>query len=251
MEPVAKGWMRAIIKLWERLTAAPPSSLLGAAIRGSIALHRGRVRPVSWAGKVFVLLSGLAGDGARDPNSVIADFVRHKGVDGSTGMLLPPPFVTALDAWDSILEQPWQDLAIDPRTAPSEGVRLVTYDRWFAIPEVPADQLERGFPQHMPAYVKHTGGIPDDHLKQLIQFRLSAHHLRVETGRWERPKPARCECVCVRSVPGVLWRTNCMFCLNALPIVDLDLPTQICFHSLVVKSELPTQSGLLATSAPS
>ena len=204
MQPVARAWVYGALKLWERLRAAPPDSLLGAALRGSISLQHNRVRPVSWAGKFFALLSGLAADGSRDPTGVIADFVTRKGCEGPAGGLLAPPFVPVYDAWDGLLQAPWQNLASDPRTAPSDGVRLVTYDKWFAVPAVPDAQLEPGFPQCMPAYVKHTGGIPFPQVKQLIQFRCSAHHLRVETGRWERPQLARGERVCEKCTRGVV-----------------------------------------------
>ena len=49
------------------------------------------------------------------------------------------------------------------------------------------EDLERGYPQGMARYIRHTGygGTPYDHVQQLIQSR--AHHLAIETGRGSRP----------------------------------------------------------------
>ncbi len=36
----------------------------------------------------------------------------------------------------------------------------------------------------VPDYVRHTAGIPSQHVRSLAAFRLGAHHLEVATGRW-------------------------------------------------------------------
>ena len=41
MNPVAKGWLRASIDLWRRLCKVPFDSLLGMAVRESLASHAG------------------------------------------------------------------------------------------------------------------------------------------------------------------------------------------------------------------
>ena len=54
MNPVAKGWLRASIDLWRRLCKVASDSLLGMAVRESLASHAGEgggSAPKSWAGR--------------------------------------------------------------------------------------------------------------------------------------------------------------------------------------------------------
>ena len=41
--------------------------------------------------------------------------------------------------------------------------------------EVPAEDLERGFPQGMARYIRHTEGTPYNHVQQLIWLRTVMH----------------------------------------------------------------------------
>ena len=61
---------------------------------------------------------------------------------------------------------------------------------------------EKGYPKGMPNYIKHTGGIPFAHVKQLMRFRTGAHHLWVETGRWLKPRLPRSLRVCQKCTWG-------------------------------------------------
>ena len=64
MDPVAKGWLRSSIALWERLQGAPSSSLLGIAARESIQMARSRARRnVAWAGRFMSMLHMIIGQG--------------------------------------------------------------------------------------------------------------------------------------------------------------------------------------------
>ena len=57
MEPVAKGWLRSSIALWERLQAAPSNSILGITVRESI--KRAQAAPkrnTSWAGRFLSMM---------------------------------------------------------------------------------------------------------------------------------------------------------------------------------------------------
>ena len=62
--------------------------------------------------------------------------------------------------------------------------------------DIPQEELEAGYPQGMPRYIRHTSGIPFTYVKQLMRFRTGAHHLAIETGRWARPKLPRQHRVC-------------------------------------------------------
>ena len=47
--------------------------------------------------------------------------------------------------------------------------------------DIPQEELEAGYPQGMPRYIRHTSGIPFTYVKQLMRFRTGAHHLAIET----------------------------------------------------------------------
>jgi hypothetical protein len=79
----------------------------------------------------------------------------------------------------------WEGLAVNPRTADTTTVRLAMYNSWFAVGK---GEQEKGYPECMPAYVKHTGGIPFDQVKHSMGLRTGAHHLWIETGRWLNPR---------------------------------------------------------------
>jgi hypothetical protein len=59
-------------------------------------------------------------------------------------------------------------------------------------------QSEPGFPPEMPRYICRTGGIPFAYVKQLMRLGTGAHHLAIETGRWQRPIVPRDERLCSR-----------------------------------------------------
>jgi hypothetical protein len=48
---------------------------------------------------------------------------------------------------------------------------------------LPQEELNAGYPQGMPRYIRHTSGIPFAYVKQLWRFRTGAHHLAIEMGR--------------------------------------------------------------------
>jgi hypothetical protein len=131
------------------------------------------------------------GQGSRDDAATVQNFVTQFGFDTSANRILPVPSGVLWVAWEKFIKrEPWEGLESDPRTAATERIRLVTYNSWFAVPEGTGVRQEKGYPQGMPNYIKHTGGIPFAQVKQLMRFRTGAHHLRVETERWLKP-PAR------------------------------------------------------------
>jgi hypothetical protein len=83
-------------------------------------------------------------------------------------------------------------------------VRLSTYNTWFAVPKEDKQGQEKGYPPGMPNYIKHTGGIPFSHVKQLMRLRTGAHHLRVETERWKKPRLPRSERICEKCTWGTM-----------------------------------------------
>jgi len=69
--------------------------------------------------------------------------------------------------------------------------------------ETPADILEDGRWTDGPGYVRMTAGIKRDRLRALSCFRLAAHHLEVETMKWQRPQPPRHARLCGLCGQGV------------------------------------------------
>jgi hypothetical protein len=197
-DPVAKGWVRASLALWGRLRAAPQDSLLGSAVRASITLARssnqGQKR--TWAGQFVAVMRNLFA--GRDPSGEVSRFVDSWGYNAPVEELLPMPCTAVWNAWDCLLQQKWEDLAgLDPRVAMSDQVKLATYGTWFATPLTEGEeQQEKGYPQGMPRYVRHTGGLPFDSVKSLMRFRTGAHYLAIETGRWQHPRVPRDERLC-------------------------------------------------------
>jgi hypothetical protein len=155
---------------------------MGIAARESIQRARlGTKKTVSWAGRFMSMLYMFSGKGSRDEADTVKNFVDQFGFDAAADPILPLPSGVVWNAYDRFMAEPWEGLAVNPRNADATTVRLATYNSWFAVAK---DEQEKGYPECMPAYVKHTGGIPFDQVKHLMRLRAGAHHLRIETGRW-------------------------------------------------------------------
>ena len=204
MDPVAKGWLRASLSLWDRLKAAPRDSLLGTAVRESImrAQAAGARRNVSWAGRFMSMLEMISGKGSRDEKDAVKDFVSCCGYEATADHVWAVPRGIVWDAWDRMLQEPWEGLPTEPRTADTSKIRLTTYQNWFAVPQQIEGQKEKGYPEGMPGYIKHTSDIPFAQVIQLMRLRTGAHHLRVETERWKKPRLPRSQRVCEKCTWG-------------------------------------------------
>jgi len=207
MDPIAKGWVQASFRLWGRLRAAPADSLLGSAVRGSISLAQNapllQRHKCSWAGKFFGMLNSVSQ--GRTGEQLVRTFTSAWGSNAS-GTLLAAPESILWQAWNEMVRDPWRAVESmdNPRTAPSNVVRLATYNCWFSTDEVPEQDLDHGYPPGMPRYIRHTGGIPFPHVKQLMRLRTGAHHLEVETGRWSNPPTPRCQRLCTKCSRAVV-----------------------------------------------
>jgi hypothetical protein len=136
----------------------------------------------------------------RDPNGAISDFLATKGRSGpNNDKLVPIPWVRVWDAWDAMLQAPWDQIGdyTSPRQPVNSSlIKLATYKSWFMTGSIPQEEVAAGYPEGMPRYIRHTAGIPFAYVKQLMRFRTGAHHLAIETGRWTRPKLPRQHRIC-------------------------------------------------------
>lgn len=197
MDPVAKGWVRAAIDLWCRLRKAPRDSLLGSAVRESLAQYKtaelNEESQTNWAGRFMRMVKSFSKQG-RDTNGAVADFLATKGVSGPLNQdIVEIPWVRVWASWDAMLQEPWDKVSecANPRQVASSLVKVATYNCWFVTGPLPQEELDAGYPQGMPRYIRHTSGIPFAYVKQLMRFRTGAHHLAIETGRWVRPTVPR------------------------------------------------------------
>ena len=141
MDPVAKGWLRASLALWNRLQSAPADSLLGATVRASI--QKASNNPsnnlrgeFTWVSKFMSMLDKLVVQESRDDNDCVRDFIRRCGYDATDYKVLAVPSGVVWNAWDRTLSEPWEGLDPNPRTSDSDEVSLCTCHAWFSVPEL-------------------------------------------------------------------------------------------------------------------
>jgi hypothetical protein len=191
---VAKGWVRASIDLWHRLCKVPPDSLLWVTVRESLAeyVSEGDASASrSWAGRCMHMVDSISQ--GRDPSGAITHLLSTKGRAGpNNDKLVPIPCVRVWEAWDAMLQARWDQVSqyVSPRQpVASNLIQLATYNSMVYLysGSIPQEELDAGYPQGMPRYIRHTGGIPFAYVKELMRFCIGARHLAVETGRWSRP----------------------------------------------------------------
>ena len=165
------------------------------------------------------------------------------------------PWLKVWGAWDTMLQEPWDKVAAyaNPRQSVSSNlIKLSTYHSWFMTGDIPQEELEAGYPQGMPRYIRHTSGIPFTYVKQLMRFRTGAHHLAIETGRWARPKLPRQHRVCSKCSRTVVEdEVHFLFECPAYELPITKWPHQMiefvrsiipfCLHSLEVARKLLVQ----------
>lgn len=86
-------------------------------------------------------------------------------------------------AFEVYLNSCWSQLPADPRLASSQKILCSTYENWFAA--APFAELDRGRPASWCSEFHRMGGLSWAHVCSLLRFRLSAHNLRIATGRFQ------------------------------------------------------------------
>ena len=138
MNPVAKGWLRASIDLWRRLGKVPSDSLLGMAVRESLASYAGEgvgSAPKSWAGRFMHTVRSLSQ--GRDADGTIAEFLATNGLaEPDNDKLAAIPWLKVWGTWDTMLQEPWDKVAAyaNPRQSVSSNlIKLSTYHSWDGL----------------------------------------------------------------------------------------------------------------------
>ena len=155
-------WWRRVTSFWSALVEADAGSLHSMIFHDAIRLALAGCK-FSWAAQVFKCFSTLG-----EPLPLIADAPITIDIN-----LLQEHFMRdRLASFDSLPQ--------DPRLAPSAGVKLCTYHRWFGRPQNAA----------CPSYWESPMG--NAKLHRILRFRMGSHHLPVEEGRhFNLPRASR------------------------------------------------------------
>ena len=155
-------WWRRVTSFWSALVEADAGSLHSMIFHDAIQLALAGCK-FSWAAQVFKCFSTLG-----EPLPLIADAPITIDIN-----LLQEHFMRdRLASFDSLPQ--------DPRLAPSAGVKLCTYHRWFGRPQNAA----------CPSYWESPMG--NAKLHRILRFRMGSHHLPIEEGRhFNQPRASR------------------------------------------------------------
>ena len=162
-------WWRRVLQSWTALATAGCTSIRNHVFRDSLALAA-RGCSYNWAAQVSACLQ---------QHGVHVPIV--KGDPFAIGSFeLQRAFVHERQAH-------LQSLPLDPRTAPSAGVRLCTCHWWFSRPEGKSSVTYWDVP------------ISNRRLHRIFRFRMGAHHLPIQMGRNLRQSRSRRVCHMCRS----------------------------------------------------
>ena len=155
-------WWRRVSSFWSALVEADTGSLHSIIFHDAIQLALAGCK-FSWAAQVLQCFSALD-----EPLPLVADAPIAIDIN-----LLQELFLRdRLASFDSLPQ--------DPRLAPSAGVKLCTYHRWFGRPQNAA----------CPSYWESPMG--NAKLHRILRFRMGFHHLPVEEGRhFNLPRASR------------------------------------------------------------
>ena len=168
LPPLARAWLRASARHWDRMQKAPPGSLLRAAMAGDLALAHSLPRAKvhrTWSGAWLRTLTWLSqgGDAASDfVGDCLRSVVAAQADAAALQTLRRPLAHWPLAAWDG---------AVGQRFASARANALAAYRDSFALgpKELPK---ERGFPPQMPTYFRHTSSFRhQDHVRALMRVR--------------------------------------------------------------------------------
>ena len=172
--PIATFWLSASVQFLNRIIRMSDDHLPKRALLADLRLGS-NARTACWSSEMLSLLSRLplpAPIAPLDPDA-----------------LAEVPLDSVQRAVEDVWLQPWQQLELDPRTAPEDGAQLCVYQRWVCDPLADDERRLR-----LPRYLFEATGIPTKHWCSLLKFRTSCHSLRRVVGGWTNT--ARAERVC-------------------------------------------------------
>ena len=144
----------------------------------------------SWAGRfLHTIRSHSQG---RDAHGTITETLATNGLAGpDNDKLAAIPWLKVWGAWDAMLQEPWDKVTAyaSPRQPVSSNlIKLATYHSWFMTGDIPPEELEAGYPQGMPRYIRHTSGIPFAYVKQVMRFRTGVDWFSWTPADWLLPR---------------------------------------------------------------
>ena len=155
-------WWRRVSSFWSALVEADTGSLHSIIFHDAIQLALAECK-FSWAAQVLQCFSAL-----NEPLPLVADAPIAIDIDLLQDLFLRDRLVS----FDSLPQ--------DPRLAPSAGVKLCTYHRWF------------GRPQNAACPSDWESPMGNAKLHRILRFRMGSLHLPVEEGRhFNLPRASR------------------------------------------------------------
>ena len=167
LPPLARSWLRACGRQWDRMATAP-SGLLRSAFVSDVALATDTNIPTeqrlsTWSG-AWLQAAGWLADEAGGPLRAALQHV-HRSFDGpSLPHLSTKLQAAALEAWDKVAGAQWATKAAVPDTVAAA---------YAAFAPTRADaHSERGFPSSMAHYYRHTSHYRShEHARALMRLR--------------------------------------------------------------------------------
>jgi len=194
-ESLQHYWFKACVKFWSTAVLASESNaLLDLVLRCELEL--GRVEARSWSGRLRDVLFAMCRVGGVVDGRVrwVDDDAAHQQSALLLGQDEEPCVMDSklVECWDNaVWARRWDRVAGDPEVLDIPFRAQATYVAYFWM------ERQRG-KRPLPKYLQAGHGLPRCIVKSMARFRLSSHHLRVETARHVRPVLPYAQRLCLR-----------------------------------------------------
>lgn len=197
MDPIAKGWVRAVVRYWNRVAQLADTELVKVAFVAD--LRQSTDNGHCWSAHIMKILHNL---GLPHVTQRINDFI---GGQVTQLPLIPPEDVML--KWNEVWHTVWNEPLPLPPVADDKQVKPATYLHWMSTQPLGqcrdlsmrlSNSSASDFAYVMPRYISYSASINAHCLQELIRFRCGSHKLNVETGRWHKQRKVRAERLCTK-----------------------------------------------------